>query len=232
MKPAPQILCVEDDSDLRAVLAEQLAMAGHVATAVGTGLEFFSKLAQGAFDLALVDLGLPDESGEVLVSYVRRNTPMPVIVLTARDDVDTRVRCYRLGAHLFLGKPVVWEELVAAVGSLLARPRSEPARPSEPPWRLDPVARVLADPAGARITLTGAESALLRLLASPAAIVGHAELQEALYGRGDASAAKALEAQLRRTRRTIADALGRPAPLINHYGVGYAFAGRLVVDGV
>ena len=116
-----QLILVEDDAGLRGDLVEFLELEGFSVVSCGNALEFFRKLVGQTFGVALIDLGLPDEAGEVLVDYVRRNTTSSIVVLTARDTLETRVQCYRNGADLFLGKPVNCIELATIIRNLLKR---------------------------------------------------------------------------------------------------------------
>lgn len=236
----PSILFVEDDNDLRSVVAEHLTRAGYAVTGVATGLAFFHELAEGNFRVAVIDLSLPDEAGEVLINYVRRNTQLAIVVLTARDTIETRIACYQKGAHLFFGKPVNCSELVAAVGSLLAAPHVPDAESATaallpPPagpdtWVLTHSSRSLKSPQGIEIPLSGQEFEVLQCLAAHNGNATHLELLQALYQRDDTSASKALEVQMRRLKKKISDATQSAAPILNHYGVGYVFASQLNTD--
>ena len=230
------VLLVEDDEPLRESLASYLRIQGFAVTAVGDGLSFYRCLAQDRFAVLIIDLGLPDQSGEVLVDYARRNLDSAIVVITARDTLDTRVGTYQAGADLFLAKPVDGRELAAAVASLGAR-RGGPggsgvggARPRAP-WKLKSRERVLVAPAGQRIELTPKEFQLLHGLASREGSAGlRKDLLEALYGRADESAERALETLIRRTRQTITGIVGGVAPILTQHGVGYAFTEDIEVE--
>lgn len=122
---AIRVILVEDDEPLQASLVNFLELSGFALTAVADGVSFYRALADATFDVAVVDLGLPDQSGETLIEYLRQNTTTPIIVVTARDTLDTRVGCYRTGADLFLAKPIDGRELAAAIASLAGRRRAE-----------------------------------------------------------------------------------------------------------
>jgi len=115
MSEETTVILVEDDALLRGGLADFLALSGFSVTAVGDGRSFRRLVAERPFSVAVIDLGLPDEAGEVLVDYTRRNTSSAIIVITARDTLETRIACYRTGADLFLGKPVDGRELAAVI---------------------------------------------------------------------------------------------------------------------
>ena len=177
-------------------LMVQLAAAGFAVTAVGHALDFYQEFAKTRHRVVLIDLGLPDEAGEVLIAYVRRNTASRIVVLTGRDDIQTRVACYRMGAHLFLAKPVAPTELIAAVNSLLSDSHMEdpePASPSVPApgdvavapaeeWVLKLSKRTLLTPSGGDMVLSGAEFELLHVLAVNGGKASHDELQQQLLG--------------------------------------------------
>lgn len=230
-----RVLLVEDDELLRSSLVSLLRMSGFEVTGVGDGLSFYKALAEGPADVAVLDLGLPDQAGETLIDYLRRNTTIPIIVITARDSLDTRLECYRTGADLFLGKPVEGRELAAAIASLAGRRRGEAlARPvpaADAAWVLDVPRRVLMTPAGDTIALTGMEWQFVSTVAGgDEHAARRRDLLVALYNRDDDSAAHALETLVRRTRQKIADVLGAPAPIQTEYGVGYRFGARLVIQ--
>ena len=256
MNTAIHVVLVEDDPLLRDSLASYLKLVGFPTTAVGDCLSLYGELAVHRFDVAIIDLGLPDQAGEVLVDYLRRNCDCVIIVITARDTLDTRVECYRVGADLFLGKPVDGRELAAAITSLAARratshpaPHATPAAlphaaavapPPEAPapkavtpaaWTFAARQRILTSPTAQRIELTAKEAHLLALLtAPPAGTVARRKLLEALYQRQDESADRALDSLVRRTRHTIEAATGSPAPILTEHSVGYLFTARVVVE--
>ncbi len=240
MNPATPIhlLLVEDDDLLRRGLERFLTLSGYAVTAVGDSLSFYREIDDQVFDVALIDLGLPDQRGETLVAYLRRNTTTAIAVITAHDNLETRVDCYRSGADLFLSKPVDGQELVAAIGSLVARGRllSKPA-PSAPDaasasatWILQSQTRALVNPEGQRLLLTAKEWTLFTTLAATPHHTSRQALLTALYQRDDLSAQQALDTLLRRTRQKIVERLGLPHPILNEYGVGYRFGGHLLIE--
>lgn len=235
------ILLVEDDEDLCRVLGELLELNGYQVTQAHSGLDFYRALDLGTpFQVALIDLGLPDQPGQVLAEYARCNTAMSVIIITANDQVENRVEVYRSGIDLFLSKPIDHRELLAAVSAMAARyqERQQPARVADETasgqrpdqtWRLDARHRRLLTPNGRVIALTSKESALCRpFCAHPEETIPREMLLEHLYGRHDHSAQRALDNLVRRLRGKISETTGESAPIITTYGVGYGFAERLV----
>jgi DNA-binding response OmpR family regulator len=236
-----QVILVEDDAELRGDLVEFLKLEGFSVLACGNAVEFFREVVGQTFGVALIDLGLPDEAGEVLVDYVRRSTTSSIVVLTARDTLETRVQCYRTGADLFLGKPVNCVELATIIRNLLSRrvAASSPeytarggTQDKKDPWTLHVQSRTLETPAPqpTGIGLTTMQFNLLEHLMSSSGPVDRWMLLERLYGRTDKSAERALETLVRRTRQHIAQAMGKPAPILTYSGFGYAFAASVKIN--
>lgn len=218
------VLLVEDDEPLRESLSSYLRLQGFAVTAVGDGLSFYRCLERERFAVLVIDLGLPDQAGEVLIDYARRNRDAAIVVITARDTLDTRVESYRSGADLFLAKPVDGRELAAALTSLGARRSAASPVPAREPWRLKSRERLLIGPDGERVELTPKEFRFLQLLAAAAGRTRpREELLQELYGRADEAAERALETLVRRTRQTIAEGAAGVAPILTEHGVGYAF---------
>jgi DNA-binding response OmpR family regulator len=233
MSHLTRVILVEDDQDLRESLVEYLDLAGHLVEGVGSGLEFYRNLAQHTFDIAVVDLGLPDQDGFVLVEYARKNSEMGLIILTARDAVEDRVSGYGAGADIYLVKPIDGRELAAAIASLAARRRESPAVPMAPPsgvWQLNLGAWTLTAPTGVAITLTDKELQLMAQLAEcPGRPVTRENLLLYLYASQDEAAGRALESLVRRLRAKITGVTGAASPIKTSHAVGYAFAAGLQV---
>lgn len=244
-----RVLLVEDDEDLGAALCEYLEMAGFGTHWVRRALEFYRVIGVApGFDVAIVDIGLPDQSGLVLAEYIRHNADTSVVVLTASDTVERSAESYRLGVDLFLAKPVDGDVLVAAVTSLAMRsrqrqgladrvqssvpvsegssgPDTSRARPPAPVWVIDRRRRQLLSPAGDVVDLTRQELTLCLMFAeSPEHSVTRVAQLERLYGRDDESARRALDTTMSRLRRKISDATGETPPILTDYGVGHSFS--------
>ena len=116
------VLVVEDDRDLRDLVRRYLERAGHAVLSTGSGVEGLSLLADTGPDLVVLDLGLPDLDGlEILREARSGRTATGVIVLTARSDVEDRIRGLSLGADDYVTKPFSPTELTLRVGAVLAR---------------------------------------------------------------------------------------------------------------
>lgn len=119
-----RVLVVEDESRVASFIAKGLSGAGFVTEVVGTGAEAVRRTLEGAADLVLLDVGLPDIDGFTALAEIRTvDQATPVIMLTARGDVSSRVRGLELGADDYLPKPFDFDELLARIRARLRQPR-------------------------------------------------------------------------------------------------------------
>lgn len=126
------ILLVEDDPRLSRSLSDQFTAEGFRVWPVFDGDMAQRAIAQGGFDLALLDLGLPGADGYALCRAIRdRDTDIPVLVLTAFSDIESKTQAFDIGADDYLVKPVHFKELLAKVRVFLKRSASNPAMASD-----------------------------------------------------------------------------------------------------
>lgn len=235
MDRSDHILVVDDDPDIRNLLAEYLGAQGLHAVCAGDGRQMRAALLSSPVHLIVLDLMLPGEDGLALLRWLRDSewAPVPVLMLTARgDDVD-RIIGLELGADDYLPKPFVPRELVARIRAVLRRARALPAgteRTEEArclafgQWRLDTVGRHLLD-AQDRITpLSGAEYALLRfLLRHPQRVVSRDQLLAQLAGREAEAFDRSIDLRVSRLRRRLGDDAREPAYIKTVRNEGYVF---------
>ncbi|MBQ2824187.1 MAG: response regulator transcription factor [Oscillospiraceae bacterium] len=107
------ILIIEDDSDINNLLCDALTKAGYRCTQAFSGTEGLLRLKQGDFQLIFLDLMLPGANGETVLTEIRKNGSVPVIVMSALDSVDTKIDLLNLGADDYITKPFNVKELVA-----------------------------------------------------------------------------------------------------------------------
>ena len=125
---AGAVLVVEDEQKVASALREGLEGEGYTVVVAPTGEEAFFRVSTDRFDVVLLDLGLPGRDGlEVLKALRQRDTDTRVLILTARDTLDDRVRGLDSGADDYLVKPFAFAELVARIRALGRRGRSSPA---------------------------------------------------------------------------------------------------------
>lgn len=217
-----RILLVEDDRMIGESIRTALRQDGSAVDWVRDGRSAESTLATEEFDLVLLDLGLPQRDGlDVLRAMRSRHDQTSVIVLTARDALTDRVAGLDAGADDYLVKPFELEELAARIRAV-ARRRSGRGEPAVEigDVRLDPSMRQVTR-GGEPIVLSAREYAVLEALMSrPGAILSRAQLEDRLYGWGDAIESNAVSVYIHQLRRKLGNDFIR-----NVRGVGY-YVGR------
>ncbi|HEV3020721.1 MAG TPA: response regulator transcription factor [Burkholderiaceae bacterium] len=213
-----RILLIEDDRMIGESIRAALRQDGSAVDWVRDGRSAESTLGTEQFDLVLLDLGLPQRDGvEILRALRSRRDQTPVIVLTARDALQDRVNVLDAGADDYLVKPFELEELAARIRAVTRRKagRAEPAIEIGE-VRLDPSMRQVTR-AGETVALSGREYAVLEaLMMRPGAILSRAQLEDRLYGWGDAIESNAVSVYVHQLRRKLGNDFIR-----NVRGVGY-----------
>jgi two-component system response regulator QseB len=215
-----RILIVEDDVPLADALCTGLRQLGHVVDTFSDGQQADAALSAVEYDAAVLDLGLPGRDGlEWLERWRGRGRTLPVLILTARDAVESRIAGLDCGADDYLVKPISIDELAARLRALLRR-RSGFAQPV---WQhgaleYDAAAKSVRWQ-GRAVDLTARELALLEiLLAHPQRVMSKAQLQDKLYDwRGQEPESNALEVYIHHLRRKIDPGIVRTVR-----GLGYA----------
>lgn len=230
----PRVILVEDDDELREGLAEYLRLSGISVAEADSGASFRSQMQEGLYDVAILDVNLPDTTGFFLAgSLMKDPAPPGIIMLTARAGQKDRIQGYTDGADLYMVKPVDGEELRLAIRNLVRRmhdvPHAALDRPPAP-WRLDPAAHRLIAPDGRAVALSGREVMLIeQFVRSEGAPIARASLAETLGYDAPAPESRALDAALRRLRQKLADA-GLPLPIVSVHNVGVRFLAPLVIQ--
>jgi len=216
-----RVLVVEDDAMIGRAVVSGLHDAGYAADWVRDGAEAELALANGVYDLALLDLGLPRRDGmEVLKAVRGGGKDLPVVIITARDSLEDRIKGLDSGADDYLVKPFDLDELLARVRAVLRR-RSGRGTPELAYGALT------LDPARRRVTFRGAEvelsarefSVLEMLLKEPGTVVSREKLEDAVYGWGEEVGSNSIEVHLHHLRRKL-----EPGLIRNVRGVGYRVA--------
>lgn len=213
-----RLLLVEDDELLGDGLRIGLKQSGYTVEWLKDGLAADQALQQEQFDLVVLDLGLPRQSGlETLKNLRKRGNPVPVLILTARDAVEDRVQGLDFGGDDYLLKPFDLDELCARLRALQRRAsgRAEPLI-EHGDLRVDPAAHkvTLADN---EINLSSSEFALLEyLLDNKGRVIPRARLEEMLYGWHGEVESNALEVFIHHLRKKLGRDLIRTVR-----GVGY-----------
>ncbi|HZQ03324.1 MAG TPA: response regulator transcription factor [Gaiellaceae bacterium] len=214
------ILVVEDDHELRGVLARGLREEGFAADAVGSGGELLERVERSVPNALVIDIGLPDSDGRDLCQALRaRGVDVPILFLTARDALVDRIAGFDAGGDDYLAKPFAFVELVARLQALLRRSGGDGAIEAVG-LRLDPISHSVGN-RGGTVDLTPTEFRLLaRLLARPGEAVRRRDLVCAGWPRGAIVRDNTLDAYVARLRRKLRALADAPAIATVH-GIGY-----------
>jgi two-component system response regulator MprA len=217
---APHVLIAEDDIELCATLVRGLEEEGFAARGFPTGSELLEHASNGAPDVLIVDIGLPDSDGRDVCQALRaQGIQTPVLFLTARGALTDRVSGFNAGGDDYLTKPFAFAELVARVQALLRRAKPDLALEAGL-LKLDPVAHA-AFVGEEKVPLTPTEFRLLaRLVANPGETVRRRDLIRTAWPHGARVRENTLDAYLARLRRKLAPLPGAPTIRTVH-GVGY-----------
>jgi DNA-binding response OmpR family regulator len=185
---ATTVLVVEDEKEIRELLRRYMERAGYAVVTTGSGAEAIRLLEDGAVDLAVLDLGLPDVDGDEVLREAHARGGIPVVVLTARSAVEDRIHGLRLGADDYVTKPFSPTEVVLRVQAVLHRTGAPSGPPGEPlsygggRLRIDE-ARHEVSLDGTALELTPTEWGLLTALASvPGRVYSRYELVNRVQG--------------------------------------------------
>lgn len=228
------VIIVEDEPDLCDSLVEFLNLSGMEATGVNSGLEFYKAMARTSFDVAVLDVGLPDENGYVLAEYVRQNFAMGIIILTARGEAEERLKGYEAGADVYMVKPIDCRELVSAIRNLCCRlggtTAKSPASENQT-WQLNSGAWLLLSPKKEEIPLTSKEFKFLSILAkTPGDTIRRQQILTELGYGDDEYANRAMDSLVRRLRRKIEAGTNAQSPIKTAYTGGYCFSARVTTN--
>ncbi len=221
MDDTAHILVVDDDRRLRDLLQRFLTDSGFRVTTAGSAAEARDRLTSLRFDLLVLDVMMPGESGLSLTSSLRENTNVPILMLTAMAEPDDRINGLERGADDYLTKPFEPRELVARIRSILRRVAIAATAPAELRFGelvYDSQRQLFEGPDGVT-PLTGAEARLLDILArTPGEAVARDDLQ-AESGIGGSS--RAVDVQVTRLRRKMETDPRNPRYLQTIRGQGY-----------
>lgn len=233
----PSVVIIEDDKVLRESLVECLELNDFRVVGVENALEFYNLISTLPPAVAIVDVGLPDQSGFVLADYIRRNTRIRIVMLTARGALEDRVKGYESGADLYLVKPVKCLELAAAVRSVAGRCEDgenhdlQDSDFQKDTWSFSLTSCELCSPGGVYIRLTDREASFLQILGESEEMrCPRAELLNGLDYQQDEYGDRALNSLVLRLRKKIEKAAEVEAPIRTAHAVGFYFSEPLVIN--
>ena len=231
----PHILVVDDDREIRDLLARFLERQSFRVTAVRDAREARRHWPLGHYQMVVLDLMLPGESGLDFARWLRTQSSVPIVMLTAMGEDTDRIIGLELGADDYVAKPFNPRELLARIRAVLRRAGETQSRSEAAPkalcfagWRLEPPRRRLLNPDGVEVPLTGGEYDLLYALAErPNRVLTRDMLLDLLRGRQAGPFDRAIDVAVSRLRRKLEDD-GHNAQLIKTVrGGGYVLAAQV-----
>jgi len=221
------VLVVDDEPRIVELARDYLEHAGFGVITATDGPSALAAVRIRKPDVLVLDLGLPGMDGLDVARAIRRDSTLPIIMLTARDDELDRVLGLEIGADDYVTKPFSPRELVARVRAILRRVD----RQEEPSDRIEvgavaiDIARMRVAVAGRTVELTPTEFQLLVALArQPGRIFTRSQLLDAIHGLAFESYERAIDAHVKNLRRKLEEDPARPRYILTVYGVGYRFA--------
>ncbi|HEY0662387.1 MAG TPA: two-component system response regulator CreB [Lysobacter sp.] len=221
----PRILLVEDETAIAATVLYALRAEGFEAQHCLTGAEALREARRTQFDLAVLDIGLPDIGGFALCRELRRERDLPVIFLTAHDAEADRILGLEIGADDYVTKPFSPRELVARVRVVLRRGRTLPGGSADAGQR-----GFEHDADGHRIRYRGRPLELTRyeygllaaLLQRPGAVLSRAQLMDRVWGDALESGDRTIDTHIKTLRAKLREVAPDTDPIRTHRGLGYS----------
>ena len=217
MEKVDHILIVDDDEEIRDLLGQYLEKHGFKVSTAASGRQMRAVLAVAAIDMIVLDLMLPGEDGLALCRSLHADgaTPLPILMLTAKNEEADRILGLEMGADDYLTKPFASRELLARIRAVLRRARMVPANLQLGDtaqllhfgtWRLDTHARHLLDENGIMVALSGAEYRLLRVfLEHPRRVLTRDQLLGLTQGREADVFDRSIDILVSRLRKRLRD---------------------------
>ena len=229
------ILLVEDDPEIARILLDHLRREGYDVTWASSGLESWEDFRNGEYQLVLLDLMLPEMDGFTVCKHVRLISDVPVLIMSARTQEESKLKGLGLGADDYITKPFSLAELTARIEAHLSRYRRYQGSPSPSVLQLyndglsiHPLNQQVSLN-GADLQLTGKERALLMLLASnQGRVFTKTEIYEHVWGQPAEENSGTVTVHIKSLRAKLGDEPHQPRWIETVWGSGYRFIGERV----
>lgn len=232
IEPEAHILVVDDDGEIRQLIAKFLRQNGYRVTAARDGREMQEVVRTAPVNLIILDLMLPGVSGLDLCRELRRQSSVPIIMVSAKGEETDRIVGLEVGADDYLAKPFAPRELLARVRAVLRRAVAAPEPTAQSSgrlvkfggWTLDTLRRELTSPVGVTVDLsTGEYDLLLAFVGHPQRVLTRDQLLDLAKNRVSASLDRSIDIQVSRLRRKLDADPAAPALIKTVRGAGYVF---------
>ncbi|RRJ97992.1 response regulator [Opitutaceae bacterium TAV4] len=240
MESSPHIAVVDDHRDIRELVGRYLEQHGYRVSAAESAAAFRRLLERSAPDLLVLDIMMPGEDGLALCRDIRASSPhLPVIFLTAMAEDTDRIVGLEMGGDDYLVKPFNPRELLARIRAVLRRTQALPAQRAAlqaervrfGDWVLDVNRREVTGGDGVAVPLSTAEFRLLCvLLERPGMVLSRDQLLDLTAGRAASVWDRSIDSQISRLRRKVERDPKSPELIRTHWGDGYCFTGKVVVE--
>lgn len=229
----PHVAILDDEAEIRRMLADALTDAGFRTSTYSRATEFEAALKRTAPDVCLVDLGLPDRDGLALVHRLALESGATIIIISGRANISDRVTGLELGADDYIIKPFEPAEVVARIRARLRKARpvngSAGSVAQFNGWEAHFDRYVLIGEDGAEVPFSHAEGEVLRLfLEAPKRLISRMQMQETLGGAAGESFDRAMDVRISRLRAKLGEDPKNPRLIKTIYGAGYIFLGDVV----
>lgn len=229
------ILVIDDDPDLLDTVEFLLTEAGYAVTKAGNGQQATSAFEVQDFDLAIVDLRLPDADGLTLTRMLKKKTDMGVIILSGLGGATDKVVGLEVGADDYVSKPFDARELLARVRSVLRRLEKRPVSESAltggygfEGWKLEATSRKLTSPKGEPVELTSGEfNLLLTLVEHPNRVLSRDQILDFTHRDYSPAFDRSVDVQLGRLRKKIEEDPKNPQFIKTVRNAGYMFSAKI-----
>jgi len=221
-----RVLLVEDDKLTQSLLKSYLEKESYEVRVAGDGKEMLQHLDRSDFSLLMLDLGLPDEDGLVLIRQIRSVSQIPIVVITSRTNQTDRIAALQMGADDYLTKPFDPIELLLRMQNIIRR--SHGAEPGNSPLSIGNGSmlvldsRSVTDRNGNTVPLTRAEYDILVALArAPNRVLSRSQLLDATAHFGNAPGDRTIDVLIGRLRRKLSNQDGKDGQIVTVPGSGY-----------
>lgn len=228
----PQLLMIEDDARLAAMVGEYLTQSGYGVTHAGDGESGLALLHDAPVDLVVLDLMLPDISGEEVCKTIRKTSRVPILMLTAKAEEEQILKGLDIGADDYVTKPFSPRQLMARIGALLRRAQGEDYRVSSilsfnrQELVIDTLRHEVTKN-GVRISLTPIEFNLLSTMAkTPSRIYTRDDLIQFALGDAYDGFDRSLDSHIKNLRHKIETDTKNCKYILTVHGLGYKFGGE------
>lgn len=234
MSDITQLLVVDDDQEIRELLAHFLSQYGYEVTTAADGVDMFAAMAKQTFDLIILDLMLPGDDGLTLCKKIRNDSEIPIVMLTAIGEDTDRIIGLEVGADDYIPKPFNPRELLARIKAILRRSGAEAIatnegkKPSQSVafdgWQLNLATRSLLSPEELEVTLSAGEYDLLvAFIEHPQRVLSRDQLLDMTKNRPAGPFDRSIDVQISRLRHKIEQDPKNPNIIKTVRGGGYLF---------